>query len=318
METFERLLTLLTLLQRQATWTSEELAERLGVTTRTVRRDVTKLRDLGYVIDAEAGRYGGYRLLGGQAMPPLALADDEAVAVAVALRGLATSNVSGVDDAAITALAKLEQVLPGRLRERLSALGGAIESIGGPGPDTVDADTLVALAHACRSAERVRIAYTDARGTPSRRDLEPHRLVQAHRRWYLVAFDRGRDDWRTLRVDRIGEVAPQGRRSEPRPAPDVAALVGEGITTAPYRWQATIRLHCSLATARAAIAPSVGHVHEVDGEVHLRIGADHLGWMARYLIGMVERFDIIDPPELRDALADLGRELVTTFGDAGA
>lgn len=317
MDTLARVLQLLALLQRQPTWTAEELGERLGVTPRTVRRDIARLRDLGYAVDGEAGRHGGYRLAGGRAVPPLTLADDEAVAVAVALRDAAGSGVAGVEAAAVTALAKLEQVLPPRLREQVRSLAAATEHLGSGDDATVDAETLVALAHACRQRERIRCAYRDRQGKDSRRDLEPYRLVQAQRRWYLVAFDRGREAWRTFRVDRVREVRPQGVPVDPRPLPDAAALVATAITVAPYRWQATVRLHAPVEVVRWHIPPTVGAVAADDETTVLRIGADDLAWLAHYLVGLHLPFEVVEPDELSGALAALGAELRTRFERTG-
>lgn len=308
-DTLGRHLQLLALLQQRSSWTSEELADRLDVTTRTVRRDVARLRELGYLVEAEPGPYGGYRLAGGKALPPLALAEDEAVAVAVALRSAAGSGVAGVDEAALTALAKLEQILPGRLREQVGALNAVTERLGTSPPGAVDPAVLVALAHACRRREVVRCLHRSSRGEASRRELEPYRLVQARRRWYLAAFDRRRDDWRTFRVDRLAEVQPQGIRSGRRGELDAAALVARAITTVPYRWHATVRLQVPAERAAAYIPPTVGTV-EADGEgALLHIGADELEWLSRYLVGLQVPFEVVEPPELRENLVDLGRTL---------
>ncbi len=315
MDTLARLLHLLALLQRQPTWTADALAQRLEVTARTVRRDVARLRDLGYMVDAEAGPHGGYRLVGGQALPPLALTDDEAVAATIALRSAAGSGVTGVDEAALTALAKLEQVLPTRLRSRVRAVDTATERLGGAAEATIAPEVLVALAHACRERERVRLAYTDRQGQRTRRDLEPYRLVQANRRWYLVAFDRGRDEWRTLRVDRVEEVQPQGVHAAARPLPDAAALVADAITTAPYAWKAVVRLDAPADRVSGWVAPTVGVVAADGDSTLLRIGADSLEWLAHYLVGLDIPFDVEEPPELRHTLAEVGKRLTASFGE---
>ncbi|QBI19560.1 YafY family transcriptional regulator [Egibacter rhizosphaerae] len=318
MDTLARVLQLLALLQQQPTWTSDALAERLGVTPRTVRRDIARLRDLGYVVDAEPGQHGGYRLAGGRAVPPLALADDEAVAAAVALRGGAGSGVVGAEEAGVTALAKLEQVLPPRLREQVRSLETATELLQHGSDAHVEPSTLVGLAHACRARERVRCAYTDRAGTPGSRDLEPYRLVRARGRWYLVAFDRGRDAWRTFRVDRVRSVQPQGVPAEPRPLPDAAALVATAISVAPYPWHARVRLHAPLSEVAVKVPPTVGTL-SADGDASLLdIGADDLEWLAHYLLGLQVAFEVLRPDELRAVLADVGRRLVTEFGSDGA
>lgn len=211
-DTPARLLRMLTLLQARPSWTAPELAERLGVTDRTIRRDITRLRDLGYPVEAEPGPYGGYRLGRGGALPPLLLDDDEAVAVAVGLRLAADGSVAGTDDAAVSALAKLAQMLPARLSARVRAVHEATVELRGRAPDLVDADLLVALAQACRAGERVRLAYTDRDGRASERLADPLRLVRSGPRWYLVARDVEHDAWRTFRVDRVTRASPTGRR----------------------------------------------------------------------------------------------------------
>ena len=224
-ETSSRLLTLLSLLQARRDWAGGELADRLEVSRRTIRRDVERLRKLGYPIESLAGPAGGYRLEAGTAMPPLLLDDEEAVAIAVGLRTAAGASVAGIEDASLRALVKLEQVLPSRLRPRLRALQGA-ETMFRTGGPMVDPQCLTVVGSACRESERIRFAYRDREGNESRRDVDPHTLVSTGRRWYLVAWDHGREDWRTFRVDRIARPAATGVRAANRelPAKDAAAL----------------------------------------------------------------------------------------------
>ena len=226
LETSARLLRLLSLLQTPREWTGAELGERLGVSPRTVRNDVDKLRELGYPVLATRGAAGGYRLGAGAAMPPLLLDDEEAVAVAVGLRTVATGPIAGIEEASLRALAKLEQVLPSRLRTRVGGLRSIITPVpfASAGP-VVDPDVLTAVAAACRARERLRFSYLSHDGSASERDAEPYQLVNWGRRWYLVAFDVGRGDWRTFRVDRITPRTPGGGRFTPRPLPasDLAA-----------------------------------------------------------------------------------------------
>ena len=202
LETSARLLRLLSLLQARRDWTSAELAARLGVTTRTIRNDVDRLRGLGYPVDARPGVAGGYRLGTGGALPPLLLDDEEAVAVAVGLRTAASGSVAGIEETSVRALAKLQQVLPSRLRRRVSAFQSHALPVPSRGPQ-VDPDVLTVIASACRDHERLRFDYRAHSGAPSRRSVEPYRLVNDRRRWYLVAWDTDRDAWRTFRVDRI-------------------------------------------------------------------------------------------------------------------
>src|SRR5688572_22139419 len=216
--TSSRLLTLLSLLQARRDWPGGELAERLEVSRRTIRRDVERLRGLGYPVESLTGPAGGYRLRAGTAMPPLLLDDDEAIAIAVGLGTAARASVTGIEEAAVRALVKLEQVLPGHLRRRVRALQAATTTMPAQGP-TVDPQHLTAIAAACRDHERVRFAYEGRDRAASRREVEPHALVNVGRRWYLVAWDRGRDDWRTFRVDRLGAPASTGMRFRPRELP---------------------------------------------------------------------------------------------------
>lgn len=229
-DTAGRLLKLLELLQARRDWSGSELASRLGVSGRTIRRDVDRLRDLGYPVDAATGPAGGYRLRAGTAMPPLLLEDDEAVAIAVGLAGAASASVTGIEETAVRALVKLEQVLPAHLRRRVHALRSATATLAATGP-RIDADLLTAIAGACRDGEHLRFAYRSRDGTETRRRTEPHRLVNLGQRWYLVAWDCEREDWRTFRVDRIERAAPDGTRFAERPPPsdDAAAFVAASI-----------------------------------------------------------------------------------------
>src|ERR687890_151216 len=207
--TSSRLLTLLSLLQGRRDWPGGELAERLGVSGRTIRRDIGRLRGLGYPVESAPGPTGGYRLRAGTAMPPLLLDEDEAIAIAVGLRTAARASVTGIEETSIRALVKLEQVLPAHLRRRVTALGSATVAAPAGGP-TVDPQHLTTIAAACRDAECIRFDYESRDGTATRREAEPHALVNLGRRWYLVAWDRRREDWRTFRVDRLDRPAAAG------------------------------------------------------------------------------------------------------------
>jgi predicted DNA-binding transcriptional regulator YafY len=217
-------------LQARADWSSRELADRLGVTTRTVRNDVQRLRSLGYPVHASPGVGGGYRLGAGAALPPLLLDDEEAVAVAIGLRTAAAGSVTGIQETSVRALAKLEQVLPSRLRHRVNALQAATVEIAASGP-TVDPEVLTAIAGACRDHQRLRFDYRDHDGSATIRTVEPHRLVHDRGRWYLVAWDVDRADWRTFRADRIQPRVPTGTRFAPRELPggDVATYLLRGV-----------------------------------------------------------------------------------------
>jgi predicted DNA-binding transcriptional regulator YafY len=308
-----RLLQLVALLQRQPDWPSAELADRLGVTTRTLRRDVARLRELGYAVDATPGRLGGYRLRAGSALPPLVLTDDEAVVLAVGLRVAALSGVSGSTDIAVSALTKLEGLLPSRLRGRVAALGADVVSLTGTERAATDPTILAVLALACRRSEQVAITYTDARGRSTQRDVAAYRVVHAAPRWYLVARDLRRQAWRTFRVDRVSEARPLGARVRFDDAPDAAALVAESITTAVYRWTATIRLELPHARARHVVGATIGQLtEETDTTTLLRLGANELDWLARYLVGLTCELEVLEPPELVTAIRALGRHLATT------
>jgi predicted DNA-binding transcriptional regulator YafY len=322
LETSARLLRLLGLLQVRAEWPGAELADRLEVTVRTLRRDVQRLRDLDYPVHSVPGVAGGYRLGPGRALPPLLLDDDEAIAVVVSLRSAASHTVAGLSEASVSALAKLDQVLPARLRERTAALQHAMVALTGPGP-VVDAGRLAELAAACRRHQRLRFRYLNRSGsdtprtasdrtmsdrTMSDRTVEPHRLVSTGYRWYLMAFDMGRADWRTFRVDRIADVAKAGGRFVPRDAPDPAAFVAAAVTSAPYRYQARVLVHAPMAMVAAELSRTSGVVtNEGDRGCLLTTGSDSLGALTFHLAALGVDFTVLEPPELIefiDAAAD--------------
>ncbi|WP_333763602.1 helix-turn-helix transcriptional regulator [Streptomyces sp. IBSBF 2390] len=307
LETSARLLRLLSLLQAHREWSGPELAERLGVTARTVRRDVDRLRELGYPVNASPGTGGGYQLGAGAELPPLLLDDDEAVAVAVGLRTAAGQGIEGIGETSVRALAKLEQVLPNRLRRRVGALNAFTVPMlrGGPPLTPVDPGLLTELAHLCRDAERLRFDYESHEGTASRRTVEPHRLVCTERRWYLVAWDVDRADWRTFRVDRITTRPPHGPRFTPRepPAEDLAAYVSRGVSTGVYATHATVRLLVPLPEAAERVSPSAGTL-EPEGEETciLRSGAASLDVMVVHITMLGLPFEVLEPAELTDAV----------------
>ncbi|MFD3336961.1 helix-turn-helix transcriptional regulator [Streptomyces sp. NPDC058700] len=311
LETSARLLRLLSLLQAHREWSGAALADRLGVTPRTVRRDVDRLRELGYPVNASPGTGGGYQLGAGAELPPLLLDDEEAVAVAVGLRAAAGQGVEGIGESSVRALAKLEQVLPGRLRRRVSALNAFTVPMLRTPRERIDPAVLTELANACRDAERLRFEYRDHGGAATRRTVEPHRLVCSERRWYLVGWDVDRADWRTFRADRITPTPPHGPRFPPRepPADDLAAYVAKGVSTTVYATEATIRLRVPLAEAAAAVGAADG-VLTADGEhaCLLRTGAHSLDVMVIHVAMIGFEFEVLDPPELVDrvrALRDL-------------
>jgi predicted DNA-binding transcriptional regulator YafY len=297
-----RLLRLLSLLQARREWPGPDLAGRLEVSERTVRRDVERLRGLGYPVESTRGPVGGYRLGAGAEMPPLLLDDEEAVAIAVGLRTATRSPVTGMAESSLRALAKLEQVLPVRLRSQVSALAGATVEIPPDYPvPEVSPELLVLLATAARDHQTARFDYTSYGGDVSLRRAQPHRLVVWDRRWYLLARDVDRADWRTFRVDRIGHVrTPLGPRFVPSPVPDdLAASVARDVSAAGFRVRARIVVHAPAADFAARLPPAVGVVEPLDeATCVLATGADRLETVAAYL-GMLDAdFEVAEPPEL--------------------
>jgi predicted DNA-binding transcriptional regulator YafY len=284
LETSARLLRLLALLQMRREWTGAELAERLDIGARTVRRDIEKLRTLGYPVEATSGR-SGYRLGMGAQLPPLLLDDEETVAVAIGLRTAAVSSVTGIEESSIRALAKLEQLLPSRLRHRINLLTAMTEAVP-PSGATVDPNTLIAIAGACRDQHQLRFDYLSHDGAATRRTVEPHRLVHTGKRWYLIAWDIEREDWRTYRVDRLTPRVPTGPRFEFREPPDVdlTRYLSGGVTTNAYRYRARITLHVPIDAAAQRISPHVG-VLESSGDQHcvLRTGSNSLDELALHV-----------------------------------
>ncbi|MFI7049681.1 helix-turn-helix transcriptional regulator [Streptosporangium sandarakinum] len=309
LDTSARLLKLLSLLWSRRDWPGAELAARLGVTRRTVRRDVERLRLLGYPVSATSGVAGGYRLEAGATLPPLLLDDEEAVAVAIGLRLAAGGAVTGLEETSVRALAKLEQLLPARLRHRLTALHAATVHLPGRAA-AVDSAALSALAGACRDRERLRFAYRDASGVPSDRTVEPYRLVHAGQRWYLVALDLVRDDWRTFRVDRIGAPRPTGARFTPREPPDAAAFVAASVSTGPYAFTARVRLAAPADAVAGHVPPTVGVLEDLtDGTCLLTTGSDSLDALVAHLILIGVEFEVLDPPELADRVRATAQRL---------
>jgi predicted DNA-binding transcriptional regulator YafY len=303
-ETSARLLRLLALFQAQRYWSGAQLAERLEVTSRTLRRDVDRLRSLGYPVHSTSGTAGGYQLGSGAKLPPLLLDDDEAVAVAIGLRTAASGSVSGIEEASLRALAKLEQVLPSPLRHRVTALHASVVPMLHAGPK-VDGKVLSIIAGACRDRDALRFSYRSHDGTASTRSVEPHRLVHTGRRWYLVAWDAGREDWRTFRVDRISPRLATGARFAPRQPPDrdLAAYVSKSLSTAPYRYRASVTLHASAQQAAGVVPPTVGVVEAIDGtSCVLHMGANSLDGLCFYLAMMGFDFEVREPVELRDRI----------------
>jgi predicted DNA-binding transcriptional regulator YafY len=314
-QTSARLLALLSLLQVRREWTGQELADRLEVGPRTIRRDVDKLRSLGYPVEAAPGVAGGYRLGAGGELPPLLLDDAEAVAVAVGLRTAASGSIAGIEETSIRALAKLEQVLPSRLRRRVSALGDATSAFVADGP-RIDADVLATLAGCCRDCVRLRFAYVDREDKPSQRHAEPAALVHSGTRWYLVAFDLDRDDWRTFRIDRIrGRLRP-GERARRRTVPggDPAAFVRDRLRGGS---EGTIpaepgRIRVQLPAAKLhRLVPGRWVTIEADGE-DACILATRGAWSRMFAVHVAMLdvpMEVLGPAELVDAVRAIGARL---------
>lgn len=314
-DTTGRLLRLLSMLQARAFRSGPELAGRLEVTPRTVRRDVDRLRRLGYPVNAVPGPAGGYELGGGGQVPPLLLDDDEAVAVAVGLRAAADGSISGLGEAAVSAMAKLDQILPARLAGRVADLHAATVQLWGRDPEEVDAGVLVAAARACRRSERLRFGYTARSGEGTRRLVEPFRLVRVGPRWYLVARDVDRGEWRTFRVDRMAGAEGTGERFELVDPPDPATLVAQGLAVAPYPFRAVIRLALPLAESLSVIPRTVGLARpDGEGATVVELGAGDEAGMVRYLAALRPPCEVLEPPSLRAAL----REHAERLGAANA
>jgi predicted DNA-binding transcriptional regulator YafY len=301
-QTTSRVLQLLGLLQSRRVWSGSELAERLGVTTRSVRRDADRLRDLGYPVHASAGRGGGYQLGAGAALPPLLLDADEAVAVAVCLRLAAGGSIAGVGESALRALSKLDQVMPARLRSQVAAVHDATVTLTPAAESPVDPEVLMTLARACRDREHVTAHYVDRAGAPSSRRLECYQLVTTGRRWYLLAYDRDREDWRSLRLDRMADVQARGTTFTARPAPDAADYIGRAITASPYRHVARVRYRASKDVLAQYVWPTVATI-EADGPDACIViaGADDPRQLVLHLAIPGIEFEVLEPAAVADA-----------------
>ncbi|MGA2101284.1 MAG: YafY family protein [Candidatus Sulfotelmatobacter sp.] len=300
LQTSARLLRLLSLFQAQRYWSGMELSQRLEVTARTLRRDVDRLRSLGYPVHSTSGIAGGYQLGAGATLPPLLLEDDEAVAVTLGLRTAASGGVSGLEEASVRALLKLEQVLPPHLRHRVAALNRFIVPLESREP-TVDAKLLSAIAGACRDHEGIRFQYHNRTGAPSARVVEPHRLVHTGYRWYLVAWDLGRKDWRTFRIDRIEGKPKTSTRFQPRKPPegDFAKFVSKSLSQLQYPFRARVTLYAPLESLAKRIPPSGGVLEAIDQKsCMLHTGSHSLEGITIHLSLLGVGFRVHEPPEL--------------------
>lgn len=313
-----RTLALLSLLQTHRHWSGSELAQRLGVSERTVRRDVDRLRELGYPVLAAPGVDGGYQLAAGAHVPPLVVDDDEAVALAVGLRAAAGAAIDGIEETTVRVLAKLDQILPDRLRRRVDALNSNVEVLRWAPRDHVPATSLTTLAQACRDSEEVRFEYTRRDGESARRLVQPHQLVSVGQRWYLVAWDVRRGDWRTFRVDRMDELRLAGARFDRRelPADSAADFVAAGLRSVTQQHEAVVRVDGEPERVAAMSKWFGGQMTPVgDDATVLRIGADAIEWLASMIAILATSFDLTveeAPPEVLDLLRDASRRLGET------
>ncbi|MFJ3856805.1 helix-turn-helix transcriptional regulator [Streptomyces sp. NPDC090085] len=313
-----RMLRLLSLLQTRREWSGNELAERLGVTTRTVRRDIDRLRELDYPVEGTTGHAGGYRLAAGAAMPPLILDDDEATVTAVALR-TAAGQLTGMEDTTLRALAKLEQVLPARLRSQVAALQQSTATIEWErrGPRT-DPATLAALAAACRDRETVTFAYTTRTGQDADRRVDPHHLVASGGLWYLLAHDHGRDDWRIYRLDRITDLAPTRHRFTPRPVPDEdpAAYVAGKIASAPVRHRAIATLREGADAVRRRTFSLATRIQEAGPDsCTVDCSGDHLPGIAQILTALGADYTLDADDTVREYLRAAAHRTLDAVGE---
>jgi predicted DNA-binding transcriptional regulator YafY len=315
-----RLLRLLALLQTRRTWSGAELAERLSVTDRTLRRDVERLRALDYPIESGTGTAGGYRLAAGRNLPPLQLDDDEALAVAIALATAAGGGVAGIEESALRALTKLQQVLPARLRPRLSALAGTTAAVAPRGAPGIDPDVLGVLAACCRDDEILDLDYRDRSGGTAPRRVEPHHLVVHGGRWYLVAFDPERADWRSFRVDRMADLRPTRRSFVRRllPAPDPATHLVRSFAAATYRHMARLSVGLSADAVRAGVFAGVpGDVDAVaPGACTVRLTADSVELVVQFVAAVMALGAPVTVEEASDEVARRVRELGASLAEA--
>ncbi|MEV4629859.1 YafY family protein [Micromonospora sp. NPDC049523] len=308
--TSTRTLRLLSLLQSHRYWPGTQLAERLGISVRTLRRDIDRLRELGYPVEAQRGVDGGYQLTAGAVLPPLVVDDEEAVALAVGLHAAAQSAVEGVAESSVRVLAKVVQVMPPRLRRQVEALRAMTLPANWTDPASpgVDPGVLTAVALACRDSEHLRFSYTAADDQHTDRHVEPHRLVSLGRRWYLVAYDLTRHDWRSFRVDRLAAPHGTGSRFRPRdlPAADAAEFVRTSLDNQPRPYQVEVLVDAPAATVRERIG-RWGTVEELDAErCRVRMTTDSLDWPTMALGVLGADFRVLDPPELLEQIHHWG------------
>jgi predicted DNA-binding transcriptional regulator YafY len=318
-QTSARLLQLLSLLQLRREWTGPALAERMQVTERTIRRDIDKLRNLGYPIHASPGTAGGYQLGAGAKLPPLLLDDNEALAVALGLNSMAAGAVAGLGEASVRALAKLEQVLPSRLQPKFAMLRAAVTTLPNP-TASVDPKQLTVVSSAIADRRQISFDYQKQDGESARRLVEPYRLVDTGRRWYLVAWDIEREAWRTFRADRIQSLPSERKKYVPRPLPakDIGAYVQQSISRSPYRYEVVVRLFAPLDQVATKVGPQAAAL-SADGAdcTILRGGWDRLEYPAAHLASLDLDFEILEPEEFRGYALGLADRLARAASGAG-
>jgi predicted DNA-binding transcriptional regulator YafY len=300
--TSSRALRLLSLLQAHRHWRGSELAERLGISERTLRRDVDRLRELGYDVDAAPGVDGGYQLRAGAALPPLTVDEEEAVALAVGMQAAADGATPGLEEASVRALGKVVQVLPARLRRRVDTLRAMTVAAtwgAGDGGPAVDTEALVTVAQACRDSERLRFDYTAREGAASARLVEPHRVVRLGRRWYLAAWDLDRLDWRSFRLDRLREPRSTGARFAPRvpPGGDAAEFVKSSIVGLRDPHQVVAEVFAPAAAVEARIGRWSTVTALGEDRCRVELTADQLEWPAMALGSLGAEFRVVEPAE---------------------
>lgn len=316
-DTTRRALRLLALLQARTVWTGPELAEQLGVTVRSVRRDIDRLRELGYPVMSGRGHGGGYRLGAGRKLPPLLLEPDEAVAVGVGLRLASSSGITGLDEVAARSLERLEHLAHETLRQRIGTIAKAIEVVGGGGPG-VDADVLVTLSHGVHEGVQVRMDYVARDGRATQRRIEPYRVLALGKRWYLFAWDLDREDWRTFRLDRIHAARTSTFGFTPRPTPDIQEHLRRSVTTDPYQHAIRVRFEAPRAEVERLFPPTVGVLAEDGPEACvLTTGADDIQWMAAHLAVIPIGTEVLEPPELVAAMRRMSDRLAATVRRSG-
>lgn len=315
MTTSARMLRLLSLLQTHRYWPGSELSQRLEVSPRTLRRDIDRLRELGYAVDAVRGVAGGYQLRAGGSLPPLLLEDEEAVAIAVSLQTAASGSISGMEHTSVQALTKVIGLMPPRLRRQMDAIRSQTENLPWRGGPELDASLLTTLAQACRDDEPIKFTYVARGSEQTDRWVEPHRLVTVGRRWYLVAYDRERQDWRSFRVDRISDPRTTGQRFRPRdlPAEDALTFVQSGIRRMPQRYAVRVRLDATVAEVAAAVG-HWGSASGTDGDCLLEMNVDALEWPVMVLTQLDRDFTVEGPPELLDLLGRAARRFSSAPG----